>query len=110
LVLLVLLVILVLKVLYVLRSLGILGPFCLFSLFGLFGPSVWSGQDCRARLPDNEWVWWCGGVFSPLALEHSKVCTLCDFGHLHFFNIILIAYGQQKLADKLVVHILQSRN
>jgi hypothetical protein len=21
---------------------------------------------------------------SPLALEHSKVCTLCDFGHLQF--------------------------
>jgi hypothetical protein len=38
-------------------------------------------------------VWWgvvgvcgCGGG-SPLALEHSKVCTLCDFGHLQFnFN------------------------
>jgi hypothetical protein len=24
-----------------------------------------------------------GGRF-PLALEHSKVCTLCDFGHLQF--------------------------
>jgi hypothetical protein len=21
----------------------------------------------------------------PLALEHSKVCTLCDFGHLQLF-------------------------
>jgi hypothetical protein len=36
-------------------------------------------------------VWWGGGVVvwgagagSPLALEHSKVCTLCDFGHLQF--------------------------
>jgi hypothetical protein len=29
-------------------------------------------------------VWWCGGGGSPLALEHSKVCTLCDFGHLQF--------------------------
>jgi hypothetical protein len=26
-----------------------------------------------------------GGGRSPLALEHSKVCTLCDFGHLQFF-------------------------
>jgi hypothetical protein len=41
--------------------------------------------------------WWCGGVGcvvvwgagagSPLALEHSKVCTLCDFGHRHFYLI-----------------------
>jgi hypothetical protein len=38
-------------------------------------------------------VWWCGGCGggcvgcggSPLALEHSKVCTLCDFGHLQFY-------------------------
>jgi hypothetical protein len=34
------------------------------------------------------WVWWvwvCGGVgWFPLAFEHSKVCTLCDFGHLQF--------------------------
>jgi hypothetical protein len=28
-------------------------------------------------------VWWGGGWF-PLAFEHSKVCTLCDFGHLQF--------------------------
>jgi hypothetical protein len=27
----------------------------------------------------------CGGWF-PLAFEHSKVCTLCDFGHLQFIN------------------------
>jgi hypothetical protein len=27
-------------------------------------------------------VWWCGGGgWFPLAFEHSKVCTLCDFGH-----------------------------
>jgi hypothetical protein len=27
----------------------------------------------------------CGGVGGfPLAFEHSKVCTLCDFGHLQF--------------------------
>jgi hypothetical protein len=29
-------------------------------------------------------VWWVG---SPLALEHSKVCTLCDFGHLQLIYI-----------------------
>jgi hypothetical protein len=30
-------------------------------------------------------VWGCGGVgWFPLAFEHSKVCTLCDFGHLQF--------------------------
>jgi hypothetical protein len=36
-------------------------------------------------------VWWCGGCgggggggWFPLAFEHSKVCTLCDFGHLQF--------------------------
>jgi hypothetical protein len=28
----------------------------------------------------------CVGVWGwfPLAFEHSKVCTLCDFGHLQF--------------------------
>jgi hypothetical protein len=29
-------------------------------------------------------VWTVGGVGSSLALEHSKVCTQCDFGHLQF--------------------------
>jgi hypothetical protein len=29
----------------------------------------------------------CLGGRSPLALEHSKVCTMCDFGHLQF-NLI----------------------
>jgi hypothetical protein len=29
------------------------------------------------------WGWWGWGWF-PLAFEHSKVCTLCDFGHLQF--------------------------
>jgi hypothetical protein len=28
-------------------------------------------------------VWACGGV----GFEHSKVCTLCDFGHLQFFKL-----------------------
>jgi hypothetical protein len=27
---------------------------------------------------------WCGGGGLSFALEHSKVCTLCDFGHLQF--------------------------
>jgi hypothetical protein len=29
-------------------------------------------------------VWGCGGCggWFPHAFEHSKVCTLCDFGHL----------------------------
>jgi hypothetical protein len=36
-------------------------------------------------------VWWCGcvvmwGGWLVLAFEHSKVCTLCDFGHLQFLN------------------------
>jgi hypothetical protein len=41
-------------------------------------------------------VWLCGSVggvvgvvgvgWFPLAFEHSKVCTLCDFGHLQFVN------------------------
>jgi hypothetical protein len=40
-------------------------------------------------------VWWCGGGWFPLAFEHSKVCTLCDFGHLQFFNNLKIT----ELAD-----------
>jgi hypothetical protein len=40
----------------------------------------WVGCVCVVGL-----VWGCVGVFSPLAIEHSKVCTLCDFGHLQFY-------------------------
>jgi hypothetical protein len=29
---------------------------------------------------------WCGEGGLSFALEHSKVCTLCDFGHLQFNN------------------------
>jgi hypothetical protein len=43
---------------------------------------VWCG-GCRV-VGRGCGVWWCVGVFSPLALEHSQVCTLCDFGHLQF--------------------------
>jgi hypothetical protein len=43
-------------------------------VWGCMGVGVW-GRGC---------VGGCGGVGSPLALEHSKVCTLCDFGHLQF--------------------------
>jgi competence protein ComGC len=33
------------------------------------------------------WGWF------PLAFEHSKVCTLCDFGHLQFIiSIILLLF------------------
>jgi hypothetical protein len=32
-----------------------------------------------------------GGVgWFPLAFEHSKVCSLCDFGHLQFLLMIFI--------------------
>jgi SNF2 family DNA or RNA helicase len=31
----------------------------------------------------------CGGCF-PLAFEHSKVCTLCDFGHLQFLKLLFV--------------------
>jgi hypothetical protein len=35
-------------------------------------------------------VWGCGGCggWFPHAIEHSKVCTLCDFGHLQFIIYI----------------------
>jgi hypothetical protein len=32
-----------------------------------------------------------GGWF-PLAFEHSKVCTLCDFGHLQFIDFSKIDF------------------
>jgi hypothetical protein len=39
-------------------------------------------------------VWGCVGVgvwgWFPLAFEHSKVCTLCDFGHLQFYIFLNI--------------------
>jgi hypothetical protein len=34
----------------------------------------------------------CVGRGSPLALEHSKVCTLCDFGHLQFILLFYFIY------------------
>jgi hypothetical protein len=39
------------------------------------------------------WGGWVGGwwlLFS-LAFEHSKVCTLCDLGHLQFIDYIFLA-------------------
>jgi hypothetical protein len=74
------------------------------------GVVVWGVWWCGGC--GGVWVWWCGGFggvglwgcggvvgvgcvgvwvcggwgCSPLALEHSKVCTLCDFGHLQFIN------------------------
>jgi hypothetical protein len=47
------------------------------------GCRVWWGVWCVVG-------WVClggggvGGGVGSLALEHSKVCTLCDFGHLQF--------------------------
>jgi hypothetical protein len=42
------------------------------------------------------WGGGCGGVGVwggfPLAFEHSKVCTLCDFGHLQFLLFITDFY------------------
>jgi hypothetical protein len=35
---------------------------------------------------------WCGGGGLSFALEHSKVCTLCDFGHLQFFILFGASY------------------
>jgi hypothetical protein len=43
-------------------------------------------------------VWGVCGVGEgglSFALEHSKVCTLCDFGHLQFFYFILILPGSR---------------
>jgi hypothetical protein len=54
-------------------------------VWGVVGVVVW-------------WVWGCGvcggmggcggGGWFPLAFEHSKVCTLCDFGHLQFYLVL----------------------
>jgi hypothetical protein len=35
------------------------------------------------------WVFWGAGGGLTLALEHSKVCTLCDFGHLQFLSFTI---------------------
>jgi hypothetical protein len=66
-------------------------------------PGKTARQDCRVGWWCCGWCggvgyvvgWGCGGVGcvvvwgagagSPLALEHSKVCTLCYFGHLQFY-------------------------
>jgi hypothetical protein len=55
----------------------------------VWGVGRWvCGVGCRVGCR----VVWCGGGRgvcvrgSPFALEHSKVCTLCDFGHLQFLN------------------------
>jgi hypothetical protein len=61
-------------------------------------------------------VWWCGsgvcggvgGGGSPLALEHSKVCTLCDFGHLQFLNFWLVGWDiKLKMIYEQVLNRLQ---
>jgi hypothetical protein len=37
----------------------------------------------------------CGGG-GPIAFEHSKVCTLCDFGHLQFLLMIYLFFKLNK--------------
>jgi hypothetical protein len=44
-----------------------------------------------------------GGGRFPLALEHSKVCTLCDFGHLQF---ICTAYDRAPASEVAGGHTL----
>jgi hypothetical protein len=36
-----------------------------------------------------QWGMWGVWGWFPLAFEHSKVCTLCDFGHLQFLDMVL---------------------
>jgi hypothetical protein len=36
---------------------------------------------------DGGWVLMCGMGGGLPALEHSKVCTLGDFGHLQFYEL-----------------------
>jgi hypothetical protein len=38
----------------------------------------------------------CGGGGGPIAFEHSKVCTLCDFGHLQFLLMIYLFFKLNK--------------
>jgi hypothetical protein len=67
---------------------------------------VWGCGECGGVGYVVVWVgvgvyWFCGvggvGVWGgggPLAFEHSKVCTLCDFGHLQFCNFrVYLATG-----------------
>jgi hypothetical protein len=49
---------------------------------GGVGGGVWWGGVC-----DGVGCVWCGEGGLSFALEHSKVCTLCDFGHLQFKKV-----------------------
>jgi hypothetical protein len=56
---------------------------------GVVGVGLWGCGGCGGVVGVGGFgglgVWWCGGGgWFPLALIHSKVCTLCDFGHLQF--------------------------
>jgi hypothetical protein len=53
---------------------------------GVVGVGVWGWGVVGVGLLVGVGVWGCGGWF-PHAFEHSKVCTLCDFGHLQFIVI-----------------------
>jgi hypothetical protein len=66
---------------------------------------VW-GVGCGVGCGVYSGVWgWVGvsgweGGSSPLALEHSKVCTLCDFGHLQFLQMFMyIWYISQRVVN-----------
>jgi hypothetical protein len=59
------------------------GGVCVWACGGVWVcVGVWWGVGVCVRVVGCGCV--CLGGRSPLALEHSKVCTLCDFGHLQF--------------------------
>jgi hypothetical protein len=70
----------------------------------VWGVGVWGCGGCGGC--GGVGVWGCGGVgWFPLAFEHSKVCTLCDFGHLQFLQINSIIYITILFRSKHVPHL-----
>jgi hypothetical protein len=77
-------------------------------------------------------VWWCGGCggvwgvgcgggggggWFPFAFEHSKVCTLCDFGHLQFFKLFFSVkacveanFDDHPVCESMLSHLLNPNN
>jgi hypothetical protein len=45
---------------------------------------------------------WCGEGGLSFALEHSKVCTLCDFGHLQFLFLFFGGWASLALEHSKV--------